>query len=465
MTERLYLPQVTVVAITDSDHGKTIEAMLHTLKQIRPARAILFSDVYLENDEFENILINPLRSAKAYNEFVVWKLGHYIDSSHLLIIQHDGYVIDPTAWTDEFLQYDYIGATWRYTDGRNVGNGGFSLRSKRLHDILATDPAITVGSPEDEIICRLYRGYLETHHGIKYAPDALANQFSYEMNQPFQKTFGFHNFFWKPYQEPIILKRSYAMGDVIMLEPVMEYFYNKGYRVILDCDIRFYNLFAHHFFPIEHITELREEYKGYRVINFDMAYEVQPKSLVLEAYFKCTGVKDYKLRNPMLNFGRKKEYKLFPKYAVIHINETDMPYRNIQNIDWMRIVKSYLHGYTVLQIGKGGPDIAPRINTEAENFLGFVIGGADLFIGSDSGPSQIAVACGVKSMIFFGSVNPKYRYADLRNITIIQEPCGYAGCYHEVVSENGQTCRFDKEHPPCVQYSTEEVIKNLKALI
>src|SRR5688572_9215728 len=120
MSEPLHLPDVTMIAITDRDHGKTIDALYKSLKHIKPARTILFSDVPLESDQFTCIVIEPLRSAQKYNEFVTWKLGQYpIDTSHILLVQYDGYVLDASAWTDEFLKYDYIGAPWTYTDGRN----------------------------------------------------------------------------------------------------------------------------------------------------------------------------------------------------------------------------------------------------------------------------------------------------------------------------------------------------------
>lgn len=471
MSERLYLPQVTMVAITDRDHGKTIEAIHKSLKHIKPARTILFSDVYLESDEFENILIDPLRSAKAYNEFVTYKLGRYpIETSHILLIQFDGYVLDGSAWTDEYLQYDYIGAPWAYTDGRNVGNGGFSLRSAHLHKILATDPFITVGSPEDEIICRLFRGYLETHHGIKYAPDELAHRFSFEMHRPIQKTFGFHNYFHEPYREPIILKRSYAMGDVIMLEPVMEHFHNQGYRVILDTEPHLYYLFNNHHFKVEHVAYLqKEDTSTYRRINFDMAYEVSPKQLVLLSYLRVAGVKDFthfNLRNPRLNFKGTKATKMFDRYAVIHVNESKVEHRNIRGVDWDRVVIRLMdEGYVVLQVGEGNKiRMATKINTPNVHMLAYVVGGADLFIGSDSGPSQIAVACEVPSIIFFGSVNPKYRYADLSAVTVIQNECEFAGCYHETISETGRECRLDERMPPCTIFSTEQVLDKLKQL-
>ena len=468
MTEPLYLPQVTMIAITDRDYGNTIDAIIKSLKLIKPARTILFADVYFENPLFECIVIEPLRSARKYNEFVTWQLGKYpIDTSHILLIQYDGFVLNASAWTDEFLEYDYIGAPWCYTDGRNVGNGGFSMRSKRLHDVLSTDPTIELGSPEDEIICRYYRNYLEKTHGIKYAPEALAHRFSYEMHPPKQKTFGSHNSHHPPYREPIIIKRNHAMGDIIMAEPVMEYFYNKGYRVILDSLPHFYNLFAHHFYPIEHTQFLREDLSEARVVNLDMAYEVNPKQLALKSYFQAAGVTDYELRNPRLAFAPTKSTKLFDKYAIIHINRTNMPHRNVSMVtsyEWIAI-KNYLQnrGYLVLQIG--GDDVGIKINTPNENMLSYIIAGADLFIGSDSGPAHIAVACGVKSAIFFGSVKPEYRYPDMSNIMVIQQPCEFAGCYHDVIGVRGQDCKINLDLPPCTKHNAREVIEKLNSFL
>lgn len=470
MTEPLHLPQLTIVAITDRDHGKTIEAIDKTLKIITPLRTILFSDVYIENPLFECIVIDPLRSIRSYNEWVTWKLGMYIESSHILLIQHDGYVIDGSAWTDEFLEYDYIGAPWGYKDGRNVGNGGFSIRSKRLHDVLASDPKINIGSPEDEIICRLFRHYLEETHGIKYAPEALAHKFSFEMHKPLQKTFGFHNTFHEPYKEPIILRRTGAMGDVVMLEPVMEWFYIHDYRVILDSFPDYYNLFYKHHFKVEHTSFLPgEDTSSYRRINLDMAYEVKPKQLVLKTYFEFCGIKDYTLRNPQLNFFPTTETKLFDRYVVVHVDDTGMPHRNVYGIDWeyIRIAIEGM-GYEVIQIGRKTMYKAGiKINTPNDSMLAYVISGADLFVGIDSGCAQVAVACGVRSVIFFGSVDPKLRYPDMEKIIVIQNKCPIAkdGCYHTEMSTTGVKCEVDERIPTCCTHETDDVIKVINCLL
>lgn len=469
MSERLYLPQITMVAITDRDHGKTVEAIEASLKLIQPCRTILFSDVYIESKNFECLVIDPLRSARAYNEWVVWKLGHYIESSHILLVQHDGYVLDPTAWTDEFLEYDYIGAPWRYGDGRNVGNGGFSLRSKKLHDILASDPVINVGSPEDEIICRLFRHYLEGTHGIKFAPEDLAHRFSFEMHRPLCKTFGFHQHYFLPYREPIVLRRTGAMGDVIMLEPIMEHFFNEGYRIILDCIPSFYSLFQYHHFLVEHIANCKgEDFSGARAINFDMAYEVTPRVTAIEAYFNIAGVKDPVIRNPRLNFQPKGENKLFNKYAVIHIDKTDMPHRNVYGIDWNH-VKTVLNAFDfdVIQVGRIpiSDHVGLKVNTSTDNLLAHVVAGADLFIGRDSGPAHIAMATGVKSIIFFGSVDPAMRYPDRSNLVEIKNECVHAGCYHSVIGVRGVDCVILKERPPCTVLNSNLIVQKIKQAI
>jgi tetratricopeptide (TPR) repeat protein len=113
----------------------------------------------------------------------------------VLVIQWDGYVVNPAAWTDAFLQYDYIGAPWGFhNDAHRVGNGGFSLRSSRLLRALS-DPDISETDPEDEMICRRYRPLLEERYGIRFAPEALAARFSFETTYFEDQPFGFHGLF------------------------------------------------------------------------------------------------------------------------------------------------------------------------------------------------------------------------------------------------------------------------------
>ncbi len=183
------LPNVTLFGADTSRYD-----MLKKAAEVSQ-RDIQFADV--------KILTNPdvdFGSKDDYSRFMIKRLTEFVSTDFVLNIQWDGYVLNWKAWRDEFLQYDFVGATWNYHDGMNVGNGGFSLRSKKLLNILATDDAITETTPEDHQICRRYRPYLEEKYGIKFAPAEVADKFSIEAHghaafpgsNKYSGQFGFH---------------------------------------------------------------------------------------------------------------------------------------------------------------------------------------------------------------------------------------------------------------------------------
>jgi hypothetical protein len=190
---RLSLPQVTLCGVGSANVELTARALNISAASCGFAEAILLSDKSVAGN-FRHIAIDPLASREVYFEFLFKRLARYIQTPFVLLVQWDGYVVDPRAWSADFLNYDYIGAKWAwYPDHMKVGNGGFSLRSKRLLDLLATAeydmrPEIN----EDAVICRMLRAALENEHGIKFAPESVADQFSYELSKPDAPTFGFH---------------------------------------------------------------------------------------------------------------------------------------------------------------------------------------------------------------------------------------------------------------------------------
>lgn len=156
-------------------------------------RVILFTDIDIAGDH-DLIKINKLDSISSYNNFMLTELWKYIDTDFVLIVQWDGYIVDGRLWREEFLDYDYIGAVWpQFDDDYRVGNGGFSLRSKKLlHAISNSKFVFDENESEDILICRLNRKYLEEEYLIKFADENVANVFSYEQSEPKNNTFGFH---------------------------------------------------------------------------------------------------------------------------------------------------------------------------------------------------------------------------------------------------------------------------------
>lgn len=152
-----------------------------------------------------------------YSNITLRLMPAVVDTDHNIIVQNDGFAVNKSAWTDEFLDYDYIGAPWIWwgPPEEQVGNGGFSLRSRRLYDALIDwrpsyrvegwpnldpkyySPNNRDGLNEDNLLAGPYRKYLEANYGLRWAPTELAHRWSIECSESytnpwFKQSLGFH---------------------------------------------------------------------------------------------------------------------------------------------------------------------------------------------------------------------------------------------------------------------------------
>lgn len=195
--QRLRLPQVSLCAVTSINLKATIRALEACLEQISFASCKLFTDASVRpaDPAIQVVPISPLRSAADYSRFMLSELVDHVDTTHCLVVQWDGHVLDSRQWRPEFLDYDYIGAPWpQFRDGHDVGNGGFSLRSRRLLEA-CRDPRFIGEHPEDVAICRTNREFLECVHELRFADREAAERFAYERTTPNGTTFGYHGIF------------------------------------------------------------------------------------------------------------------------------------------------------------------------------------------------------------------------------------------------------------------------------
>jgi len=145
-------------------------------------------------DFFEIDRLNYLE----YSLFAIKELPKYIESEFALVLNHDGYIVNVNAWDNNFLKYDYIGAPWLENTLPNarVGNGGFSLRSKKLLDRCMKEDFIIKPLNDDVMICSVYKDLLE-NDGLRFAPVELAARFSWggsipEFHRNWNEAFGAH---------------------------------------------------------------------------------------------------------------------------------------------------------------------------------------------------------------------------------------------------------------------------------
>lgn len=191
MTTKIKLPNVTLIAAGSAEYKYA-----HQMSLDKCMESIDFGAV-------KNITFD-CKSLEDYSRFMLFELWKHIDTDFALVIQADSWVLRPELWTNEFLDYDYVGAPWvadtHFTAegvGVRVGNGGFSLRSKKLlKSFIDLNLPFTDGGKgfthEDGQISNYHRKTLEDS-GIKFAPVKLAALFSHETDVPESvPSFGFH---------------------------------------------------------------------------------------------------------------------------------------------------------------------------------------------------------------------------------------------------------------------------------
>lgn len=207
---------ITLVCI-DSQRKEKSKAVIEEMTRIFPCKRSLFFSHEIESDLVEVIDIGIIKG-KVYTDFVLKELHKYIDTEHVLIVQYDGYILNPHLWQDEFLNWDYIGAPWSIeqtkihggTMDNVVGNGGFSLRTKKFLQVASEvfkEQPITINC--EDILCCIEYYDLFVERGIRFAPIELAFQFSIEDVFPeefvpdspykFKKPFGYHRHLYNIY--------------------------------------------------------------------------------------------------------------------------------------------------------------------------------------------------------------------------------------------------------------------------
>lgn len=188
--EKLQLNDVTLCCIDCININRARVALEHSMKFIDYSKILLLSNIktQLNNSKIKLIQINQITSKESYSRFMIKKLNQFIETKFCLIIQWDGFVVNPDAWLNTFLDYDYIGAPW-VQNSRLVGNGGFSLRSKKLLEV-CEKAEFDNYHPEDDLICNTQRTYFQ-NQGIHFAPMSIAYKFSVE-NEPYHGSFGWH---------------------------------------------------------------------------------------------------------------------------------------------------------------------------------------------------------------------------------------------------------------------------------
>ncbi|WP_250509250.1 DUF5672 family protein [Caballeronia sp. GACF4] len=220
-----------------------------------------------------------------YSWFIMFALWRLIQTDHVLIVQDDGWILDAANWSDDFLDYDYIGAPihlgrvdvpgssiWMRGFGwcEHLGkpdhvvmpvlNGGVSLRSRRMLRALIDHPRIRVEIPppqvtdteplkmywfndglnEDVQLSAVLRPQLEAV-GLRFAPLELCARFAFEAAGPIHvgmnmlQIFGLHGWWRRLVSiDPLVVRYGVSWQEVEVNNDelqVVAMLRHRGYRV------------------------------------------------------------------------------------------------------------------------------------------------------------------------------------------------------------------------------------------
>lgn len=438
---RPHIP-VTLIAVDTGPKKLLTERAIKQCEKVAKFEAIKF----LTDDSTlrHAVKIPAVKGIEGYSEFCIRELHKHFDTSHCLLIQWDGYVLNPSSWLPAYLEHDYIGAPWQ---GNVVGNGGFSLRSKRLCQRLAgyKDAA----HPEDNFICRKHRGELEAS-GFKFAPAPMARQFSIEAatyefkantwvsdGRGWNGQFGFHSYLTplgSIKDRPLVFHHSGDIGDIIYSLAAMKAMGGGVMYVSPECRYPYprkpnlcWNMGNDTIAPLVPLLRqqdyvwdcrftsgipastdvdfnaFREFYRTHRPENFFSLYRL---------HLLACGV-DYPETDPWLtvDFGRKIDGR------PIIVNRTPR-YRNAR-FPWASLITQRAKQMAFVGLRDEYNEFCkvtpaamtvPYVETPTLLDLARVIKGSSVFVGNQSSPMAIALGLGKNVVVEEWLENPNIRF-------------------------------------------------------
>lgn len=259
----------TLICIDCVDPYRAIRVLEFCKSQMTFKKVVFLTsfDVFYEHV----VNIPRIVDKNGYSEFVLRDMDKYYDTEYCLIVQHDGFILNPLAFSEEFFSYDYMGGVTNNGWANGVGgNGGFSFRSKKLTSYISnnyeelskiqpqkTNTIIKNYKNEDIVICVTLKDHLLSR-GFRIANDDVQKEFSKDYKR-WNYEFGFHGFTndfsenWDRLHGVSLektlksTKRSRKLVDCIMIHNeldilelrLMEIYDDVDYIVITESEVTF----------------------------------------------------------------------------------------------------------------------------------------------------------------------------------------------------------------------------------
>ncbi len=233
MASKLQLKDTTLICVDCRDLTHTVPVMQRCEELVDFGAVKLLT--HLPTDYPHKVDVPHISSHVMYSIFMLKEIYKYVDTKYMLVVQADGFILNPYSWDDTWKQYDYIGPLFNQWDV--VGNGGFSFRSKALMEFMSTlfpcwditkESADKIQSKmscyEDGAISLNYKELLDVN-GFKIAPPDVGGRFARggNANQDYhyEYPFGFHGSWATVDLETGFVEKGVRPDDDVMIPNIL----------------------------------------------------------------------------------------------------------------------------------------------------------------------------------------------------------------------------------------------------
>lgn len=238
----------------------------------------------------------------------------------------------------------------------------------------------------------------------------------------------------KSFKQRVLFKRRRALGDVIMVTPVVEAYKHLHPQAEIIVATEHPQVFENNPHVLKTI-DLNSEVVDYSVfstvIDLDLSYEKIPNINVIKAYALTAGV--------VINGNKPKLYvsrETFgaDKLAVFHVDRIPgWPGRNVPVEAFDYVAKQLKRkGYKIVSVGCNGGllDGTVHKNTTFKELCSLV-SSANVFVGHDSAPFHVAQVYGIPAVVPFGAILPELRVYSDKVFPVQVEGIDCLGCHHK----------------------------------
>lgn len=270
---------------------------------------------------------------------------------------------------------------------------------------------------------------------------------------------------------PIVIRRSAALGDVIAATIVADRLDELGYNVVFQ-SFCFYHAALRYHPRIIGFEELNRQCN----VNLDGAYENHPRKHTLgfhEIFLETansqliqSGIQiPMNLKPPRLYVLPQYRNEIlailnpYPKpWIMVNPRSINWTHRTVQPSVWQQ-ASAMMEG-TVFWIGLDAcPSGIVDLQVRHVDRLIHFISCADLVVTVDSGPAHIAAALQIPLVAIYQSINPALTVGTQVDLTTIAAPVNCLNCQHI-------RCPINGDYPPCQnvdpEYLADVVNRKLK---